>query len=250
MTRRRRAGGINDYIDLGGSSVFGTAGPSGGDCTTQYASVKPKAAKVAKRGGLLRYRAYLRNGNKTLASIDELRLEVTLPAEVSVVSSSSNLKHRGVVGTAGASSFAWTYFNLTKHKLARSDLKTRVSTAATKGQVLNVTTTLYHERGGSTSCPQASTLQVRIRARVACAWDWLMVRRWVSRAGPGLVCAVSMADQPTRTLNRMTPFDTSRTQPNHRCASTKDGRQGAVSSPPILSARTSDGDDTRDGCVC
>jgi hypothetical protein len=152
---------IVDVIDLAGSSVFGTDGGGGGDCSTQYASIKTRAAKTAKRNGLLRYRAHLKNGNKTLASIDELRLEVTLPPEVSIVSSSSSLKRRGVVGTAGASSFAWTNFNLTKHKSARFDLKVRVSGAATKGQVLTLDTTLFHERGGSTSCAQqAASLEV------------------------------------------------------------------------------------------
>ena len=147
------------YIDLGGSSVGGVLGSG---CLTQYASVKTKAAKSARRGGHLRYRAYLKNGNETLASIDALRLEVALPPEVAVLSSSSNLKRRGVVGTAGPASFAWTGFNLTKHKSARFDLKLRVSGTATKGQVLMLNTTLYQERSGLNVCPQVSSLQVRV----------------------------------------------------------------------------------------
>jgi hypothetical protein len=148
--------------DLGGASVSGVPAGGGGDCASQYASIKTRVPKSVKRNGLLRYRAHLKNGNKTVHSIDELRLEVALPPEVSIVSSSSNLKHRGVVGTADATSMVWTNFNLTKRKVARFDLKMRVSGAVTKGQMLTLDTTLYHERGGSTSCLVSSSLQVRI----------------------------------------------------------------------------------------
>lgn len=149
--------------DLGGSSFFGTTG-GGGDCYTQYAAVKIKAAKTAKRGGYLHYRASVRVGkNKTISSINDLRFEVTLPSELSVVASSSSLKRQRITATTGPSSVYWTTFNLTKlhKKKARFGLKLRVADTATSRQVLDITSVLMHERDGGVLCPQFSELQVR-----------------------------------------------------------------------------------------
>lgn len=68
--------------DLGGSSFLGLNGVDCSTQTVQYTSIKAKAAKSAKRGGYLRYRASVRvdNKNKTaksIKSINNLRLEVS-----------------------------------------------------------------------------------------------------------------------------------------------------------------------------
>jgi hypothetical protein len=145
--------------DLGGSSFFGTAG-GGGDCYTQYASAKTRVPKAAKRGGYLRYRANLKNTNKTMSSLTALRLEVALPPEVSIVSSSTSLKKEGVVGAvnAGDGTLTWDDFTLKRRKTARFDFKARVSSSATKGQTFDITTTLSQE---GTKCPVAKTHTVR-----------------------------------------------------------------------------------------
>lgn len=139
---------IKDYIDLGGSSVFGTAGPSAGSCR---ASVKTRVPKTAKRGGLLRYSAYVKNGNKTVTSLNNVRVEVTLPPHVTVVSSATSLKRQGVAGSASNGVMQWGAFNLTGHKNARFSFKARVSTAAAKGQVLTLNTTVKED---GAACPQ------------------------------------------------------------------------------------------------
>lgn len=138
----------NDYIDLGGSSVFGTAGPGPSGC---HASIKTRMPKTAKRGGLVRYSAYVKNGNKTVTSLNNVRVEVTLPPEMSVVSSTSSLKRWGVVGSASNGVMEWSAFNLTGHKNARFTFKARISTAAAKGQVLTLNTTVYED---GAACPQ------------------------------------------------------------------------------------------------
>lgn len=147
--------------DLGGSSFFGNSG-GGGACYTQYAAIKTGAPKTAKKGSYLRYRASVRIAkNATVAAINDLRFEVTLPAELSVVSSKSSL--RGVTGTAGPSSVYWTTFTLNKLGKPRSvrfSLKLRVAPTATPRQLLDITSTLMHERDGGLLCPQFSTRQV------------------------------------------------------------------------------------------
>eukprot|EP00624_Nannochloropsis_granulata_P004533 evm.model.NODE_32489_length_25912_cov_24.063213.5 len=150
--------------DLGGSSFFGSGG-GGGACYTQYAAVKTKAAKSAKRGGYLRYRATVKIAkNSTVSSINDLRFEVTLPSELSVVSSSSSLKRQGVTATVGPSSVWWTTFNLDKkRKTARFGLKLSVASTAASRQVLDITGTLMHERDGGLLCPQFFTRQVRVK---------------------------------------------------------------------------------------
>ena len=150
-----------NYIDLGGSSFFGTAGPGpSGSC---HASVKTGMPKTAKRGGLLRYRAHVKNGNKTITSLNNVRVEVTLPPEVTVVSSTTSLKHRGVVGSASDGVLAWGVFNLTRHKKARFGFKARVSTTATKGQVLTLNTTVYED---GAACPQQTNMVRLLATRV------------------------------------------------------------------------------------
>ena len=141
--------------DLGGSSFYGA---QIGECYTQYARVKTRVRKAAKRGGYLRYSVQLKNTSKTLASLDTLRLEVTLPAQVSIVSSSTNLRKHGVVGTVNAGTLEWGDFKLTRHKTARFDFKARVASSAVKGQVLTLNTTLYQE---GTKCPQTTSSLVR-----------------------------------------------------------------------------------------
>ena len=148
---------MGDYIDLGGSSVFGTDGGASGSC---HASVKTGVPKTAKRGGHLRYRAHVKNGNKTVTSLNNVRVEVTLPPEVSVVSSTTSLKHRGVVGSASDGVVEWGVFNLTRHKKARFTFKARISTTAVKGQVLTLNTTVYED---GVACPQQTNM-VRLMA--------------------------------------------------------------------------------------
>ncbi len=138
---------IGNYIDLGGSSFFGTEGSSG-SCHT---SLKTRTPKTAKRGRFLRYRAYVRNGNKTVASINNVRVEVTLPPEVSIVSSHTSLKRKGVVGSPSNGVMEWGVFNLTGHKNARFSFKAQISTIAMKGQVLTLNTTVYED---GAACPQ------------------------------------------------------------------------------------------------
>lgn len=149
--------------DLGGSAFFaaGAAGP----CFTQYATVKTKVAKAVHRGGYLRYTASVRMGtkNNTVTSIDDLRFEVTLPPELSIVSSSSSLKKQGVMAVAGPSSMAWSIFSLRKRggpKTARFRLKLRVASSVAPRQALDITSVLMHERDGGLLCPQISTRQV------------------------------------------------------------------------------------------
>jgi hypothetical protein len=162
----------NDYIDLGGSSFFGTDGPGPSSC---HASVKTRMPKTAKRGGHLRYSAYVRNGNKTVTSLNNVRVEVTLPPEVTVVSSTTSLKRRGVVGSASNGMMEWGVFNLTGHKNARFTFKARISTTAVKGQVLTLDTTVYED---GAACPQQTNTVglMAIRARVeityngVCGW--------------------------------------------------------------------------------
>ena len=154
---------IIDVEDLAGSSVFGTDGPGpSGSC---YASVKTRMPKTAKRGGHLRYRAYVKNGNKTVTSLNNVRVEVTLPPELSVVSSTTSLKHRGVVGSASNGVMEWGVFNLTGHKNVRFTFKARISTTAVKGQVLTLNTTIYED---GAACPKQTNAVglMAIRARV------------------------------------------------------------------------------------
>lgn len=148
---------LDDYIDLAGSSFFGTAGGASGNC---HASVKTGVPKTAKRGGRLRYRAHVKNGNKTVTSLNNVRVEVTLPPEVSVVSSTTSLKHRGMVGSVSDGVVEWGVFNLTRHKAARFGFKARISTTAAKGQVLTLNITVYED---GVACPQQTNM-VRLMA--------------------------------------------------------------------------------------
>lgn len=150
--------------DLGGSSFFGVNGP---ECSTQpiqHAVVKASAPRTAKRGGVFRYRARVKNGskNKTISAINNLRLEVSLPPEVSFVYSSTNPK-QGTSAIVGPSSVVWRPFNLTKRAAARFGLKLRVASTAVPRHLLTLNTTLYQEFEGAPFCPKRSSLSVRVK---------------------------------------------------------------------------------------
>lgn len=169
-------GQYGDTRDMAGSSVFGTQGPNCNDLYTQLLMLKTTSTKAAKPGGYLRLRASVQSHNRRVKNMEGLRLEVTLPAGVSVVSNSTSFKkHGGAVSFQGASGFVWR-FDLVGRKSARFNLKMRLSTAAARGQVLPLTTTLYQEVFGFTACPK--TVQQTVRACYMCGggrWECVCV---------------------------------------------------------------------------
>lgn len=141
--------------DLGGSLVCGGGG--GGDC---FANLEARTSRTARRGAYFRYRASVKGTNKTMTSVDNLRLEVTLPPEVSVVSSTTSLKKRqGVEGSADNGVMVWGDFNLKRSQKARFSFKGRVALDAVKGQVLTLESTLFQD---GAACPQTKTHTVRV----------------------------------------------------------------------------------------